>query len=293
MIKVFYNPNQQVDKNESYSPSAGKPARVAEQFSANFPITLVSNFKPTSFEEIILAHDSSFVRRVLDGKEANGFNNFSKDIINSVPWVLGSFIAAAEDCYLNSSITCSLTSGFHHAKYKKSRMFCTFNGLIIAAQILKEKYDLKKVSIIDFDFHDGDGTDDIISSLDLRYIQNYSMGKLNIWREDAALWLQELPRVLKKNFANSDILLYQAGADPWVKDPLGGILTKEQLAMRDLIVFNFALENRIPLVWNLAGGYSSPFGHVLDIHNNTMAVLLSLRGEEIYPLAINEDIPSA
>ncbi|MDD3051408.1 MAG: histone deacetylase, partial [Candidatus Cloacimonetes bacterium] len=65
------------------------------------------------------------------------------------------------------------------------------------------------------------------------------------------------------------ILFYQAGADPHVDDPLGGILTTEEMRKRDEIVFGFAKNTGIPIVWNLAGGYQSPVSKVLDLHENT------------------------
>jgi len=64
--------------------------------------------------------------------------------------------------------------------------------------------------------------------------------------------------------------LYAAGADPHIEDPLGGWLTTHQLAERDRLVFEMAHERRIPVAWNLAGGYQSPLRRVLDIHDNTM-----------------------
>ena len=48
-------------------------------------------------------------------------------------------------------------------------------------------------------------------------------------------------------------MIYQAGADPHIDDPLGGILTTKQMSWRDRQVFE-QLGHK-PLVWNLAGGY--------------------------------------
>jgi acetoin utilization deacetylase AcuC-like enzyme len=60
--------------------------------------------------------------------------------------------------------------------------------------------------------------------------------------------------VVVRGFAGYDLLLYQAGADPHIDDPLGGFLTTDELAERDRIVFSVAKEIGIPVVWNLAGG---------------------------------------
>ena len=65
-------------------------------------------------------------------------------------------------------------------------------------------------------------------------------------------------------------MLYQAGADPHVDDPLGGWLTTAQLHERDRRVFAAARRIGLPVAWNLAGGYQSPLRKVLDIHDNTL-----------------------
>jgi acetoin utilization deacetylase AcuC-like enzyme len=69
-------------------------------------------------------------------------------------------------------------------------------------------------------------------------------------------------------------VLYQAGADPFIHDPLGGVLTAEQLRRRDEIVFDWSASSAIPLAWNLAGGYArdaaGTIRPVLDIHDATL-----------------------
>ena len=70
-----------------------------------------------------------------------------------------------------------------------------------------------------------------------------------------------------------DVILYQAGADQHINDPLGGFLTTLQLKERDRRVFEAASSLSVPIAWNLAGGYQVNSGGiqaVLDIHNNTM-----------------------
>ena len=75
-----------------------------------------------------------------------------------------------------------------------------------------------------------------------------------------------------------DVVLYQAGADPHIDDPLGGWLTIEQLRERDRLVFENAERFGLPIAWNLAGGYQSPLRKVLDIHDNTMLECVSVFG---------------
>ena len=82
-----------------------------------------------------------------------------------------------------------------------------------------------------------------------------------------------LPQLLIA-FADCDLVLYQAGADPHINDPLGGWLTTEQLARRDQLVFAGLRQRRIPVAWVLAGGYqrdvAGSLRPVLEIHDNTL-----------------------
>lgn len=164
----------------------------------------------------------------------------------------------------------SLTSGFHHACHANGGGFCTFNGLVIAAQLIKTRYGINELGIIDFDEHYGNGTDDIKEKLKLNYINHLTLGNLDVRASNAQEWLDGLEEELLKKFKHAELIIYQAGADCWVGDPLGGRFTKKQLAQRDEIVFSVAKKLGVGIAYNLAGGYSNPFAHVIDIHNNTM-----------------------
>lgn len=71
-----------------------------------------------------------------------------------------------------------------------------------------------------------------------------------------------------------NLVLYQAGADIHIDDPLGGLLTTEQMIFRDELVFRGCARFGIPIVWNLAGGYQRDadggISQVLALHRNTM-----------------------
>jgi len=98
------------------------------------------------------------------------------------------------------------------------------------------------------------------------------------------MFLQQIP-ALVASMNDCDVVLYQAGADPHIDDPLGGWLTTQQLAERDRLVFESARQRGIPLAWNLAGGYQSPLRKVLDVHDNTMrACALAYLGCQTEPV---------
>ena len=49
----------------------------------------------------------------------------------------------------------------HHSNQNKAAGFCIFNNIAIGANYLLNKYKYKKIAIIDFDVHHGNGTQDI------------------------------------------------------------------------------------------------------------------------------------
>lgn len=267
-VPVFYTAAQVAEKF-SYSPSAGKPADVVASWRARgYPIRLVAPV-PVTIDDLALAHDRRFVEDVLALRVDNGFGNRSAAVARSLCHTSGAMLASAREALSTRSIACAPCSGFHHAGYDHAAGFCTFNGLMVTTLKLKAEGLVRRVGILDCDQHYGDGTDNIIDrERAAGWVRHISAGRH--YKREALPFLDGLP-ALVQGFADCDLLLYQAGADPHVDDPLGGYLDDDQLARRDAIVFAEAHRLRIPVAWNLAGGYQEPLRKVLDIHDRTMA----------------------
>lgn len=289
-IPVFYT-SKLVASSHSFSPSAGKPRLVVESWKKlGIPISILDP-KPLTREEICTAHTRSYVDQILNCERDNGFENRLPEVAESLPYTTAAFVEAAREAVRNGQVAVAPVAGFHHAHHDYARGFCTFNGLVIAAQLLKQEGWVKKVGILDFDQHYGDGTVDIIRQRELKgWLSQYSAGAQYYSPGQAQDFLKRIPSLVEK-FADCDILLYQAGADPHIYDPLGGWLTTEQLKVRDELVFISAKALGIPVAWNLAGGYQPDIRKVLDIHDNTLRTCWDVYGEAL-PKDYGIDIPT-
>jgi len=79
---------------------------------------------------------------------------------------------------------------------------------------------------------------------------------------------EHLARAIER--ARPDVILYQAGADPYREDPYSPLdVGLEDLAARDLLVFGAARDAKIPIAWVLAGGYTKDVTKVVAVHVNT------------------------
>jgi len=277
MISVFYRQEQSCDEAVRLSPSAGKPALVISDWLSVATISAaieVKSFEPATTEALYAAHSKTYVDGVLSCQRSNGFGTKSPAIAASLRYTTGSMIAAAIHVLSNEvaglNVAVSPTSGFHHAAYSDGGGFCTFNGLLATAIHLHSLGLAKKILIVDMDQHYGDGTDDIILKLGIDYVDHITANK-SYRTAVQALKCCELSSVQQQQY---DLVLYQAGADIHVSDPLGGLLTTEQMRQRDRSVFRACARLGLPVVWNLAGGYQRDakggIEPVLALHRNTM-----------------------
>ena len=272
-IPVFYTPKM-VANSGSYSPSAGKPAVVVAAWeNLGLPLEIIEP-QPVTPSELKLAHDPDHVDKILACEKDNGFGNKLPEVAESLLYTNGSMLAAAREAIRNRKVAVAPCSGFHHAGYASATAFCTFNGLMVTAMVLKEEGLANRVGILDFDMHYGNGTDDLIEHHHAKsWIEHYTAGRVYTKVRWADKFMACIPEFVAE-MRDCDVILYQAGADPHIDDPLGGFLTTQQLRERDKIVFETANTLGVPIAWNLAGGYqvdsSGAIPAVLEIHNNTL-----------------------
>lgn len=287
-LPVFFSPEMVAD-SASFSPSAAKPAQVVESWRRRGLPIEIQAVTPVTLDQLALAHDRQHVAAILAGRAPNGFGNRSAEVAASLPYTTGAMLSAARQAIRERTIACAPCSGFHHAGYRDVQGFCTFNGLMVTACALRQEGLAARVGILDCDMHYGNGTDAIIRHLGAeRWVRHFTAGADHHAPSQAAPFLAKLAAIVSE-FRDCDVVLYQAGADPHVDDPLGGWLTTEQLRRRDAIVFETLAGLGVPVAWNLAGGYQKArdgsIPKVLEIHDNTAIECLRMLGERARPIA--------
>lgn len=279
---VWFNPLQ-ATKVAGYSPSADKPRQLIEHWKASVDPKLfeLRESGSISIERIKAVHDPAYVDRVMNLEEDNGFGTRDAGLVKALPYVIGSLVAAATWAATAPAagdaltVTCSPTSGFHHAHYDHGGGYCTFNGLMVAAHMLLASHIVDWVAIVDCDHHYGDGTADILQRVKMPgTVLHWSAGAPGLRELNASTLLGRMTHWVWSLPKGRGLILYQAGADMHIDDPLGGRMTTSQMTQRDRALFIMAAHRSIPVCWNLAGGYQrddqGSIRPVLDLHTNTL-----------------------
>jgi acetoin utilization deacetylase AcuC-like enzyme len=133
--------------------------------------------------DIELAHDRLYVAtlrglsdRLNEELDAGGprYSHLDADTsINAHTWRAALCSAGAAIAATDAVIAGELENAFcavrppgHHAAANKASGFCFFNNVAIAAKYAVERHGLKRVAVVDFDVHHGDGTENILSGDD-------------------------------------------------------------------------------------------------------------------------------
>jgi len=128
-----------------------------------------------TLEQIERAHTTRYVtelqdllQRLRDEGETKAFDPDTvagPHTLNAALRAAGAAVAATDDVLAGRARAafCSVRPPGHHATRDESMGFCFFNNVAIAARHALDVHGLKRVAIIDFDVHHGNGTEDIIA----------------------------------------------------------------------------------------------------------------------------------
>ena len=199
----------------------------------------------------------------------------------------GTWLAAT--LALEHGFAANSAGGSHHALAATGAGYCIFNDLAIAAIRLVEEGRAERVLIVDCDVHQGDGTAALtagrpgIATYSIHAEKNFPARKARS-TVDVALadgvgdvaYLERLEATLAPllDSHRPDLILYQAGVDPFAEDRLGRLaLSEAGLERREALVARLAIERGIPLASTVGGGYGAD---VLAVARRHVASIVAL-----------------
>jgi acetoin utilization deacetylase AcuC-like enzyme len=298
-LKIFYTDTFPIHLPENHSFPKDKyrllrmrilESQIAQSVDLQIP-------RPTTYEEILRAHDPVYIHRLQNGeltaKEVRrvGFP-WSAEMVRRARYSAGATIEACRAA-LEEGIAVNLGGGTHHAFSDHGQGYCWLNDSVIAARAIQAEGLVKNILIIDCDVHQGNGTavivqnDPTIFTFSIHGKNNFPHHKetsdLDVELADGtedAEYLKALENGLDasmQNF-NADLVIYLAGADPYEDDRFGRLaLTKKGLAERDRLVFQNCLAAGLPTAVTMAGGYAPNVLDTVDIHFQTVLSALEFK----------------
>jgi len=122
-----------------------------------------------SLEQLHRVHDPEYVKQIFLRAPEEGQIWLDPDT-PMTPHSLSAALHAAGAAVLgvelvmsgqSSAAFCNVRPPGHHAERDRAMGFCIFNNVAVAAAHALQAHQLKKVAIVDFDVHHGNGTEDI------------------------------------------------------------------------------------------------------------------------------------
>jgi acetoin utilization deacetylase AcuC-like enzyme len=246
--------------------------------------------EPATEEDLLLVHERGWITRLregtLDRSELAMLEiPYSKRMADAFVLAAGGSILAAQHA-LRDGAACNLGGGFHHAYPAHGEGFCAIHDVAVAIRRVQKDGLIERAMVVDTDVHHGNGTaaifegDPSVFTLSIHQFHNYPKFKprssVDIHLENGVgddEYCQRLGDACRRAMAEfrPQLLMYVAGADPYMHDQLGGLaLSIEGLKARDELVFDLAREHQAPVATTFAGGYARDVEDTVTIHANTV-----------------------
>jgi acetoin utilization deacetylase AcuC-like enzyme len=252
--------------------------------------------EPASREDLLLAHtpeyldDLAHCRR--SPRTACSELPLTSEIVRAYTYAAGGTVRAAREA-MKRSVGVNIGGGFHHAYADMAAGFCYLNDLAIALLVLLRDGLVRRGAVVDADLHQGNGTAHLFR--DQPDVFTFSIHQEHLYpvkeRSDLDIGLENgtgdeefnarLAEGLEQVWSHGpEVVLYQAGADPFEEDQLGALrLTHEGLAARDRLVLEGCARRGIPVVVTLGGGYARELSDTVRIHTRTCQIAIHLLDE--------------
>jgi acetoin utilization deacetylase AcuC-like enzyme len=238
--------------------------------------------RKADYEDIALAHARSYIEKIKNFGVGylDGDTFMSENSLEAALYAVGALIEAIERCKSNKihKAFCAVRPPGHHAEANRAMGFCIFNNIAVGARYA-QKIGYKRVFIIDFDVHHGNGTQHIFEEDNTvfyfsthqyphypgtgrdsergrgkgeGFTYNVTMQAGSGDKDYLHVYHDILPGLIK-NF-KPDMVLVSAGYDIRKEDPLASIRISNE-GIRGMVQ-NILSSTDKPIIFALEGGYN-------------------------------------
>lgn len=249
-------------------------------------------WKPVSMERLHRVHSDRYIEKVRKFAEAGG-GYLDPDTVVSPKSYEVALLAAGAACDAVQRVAegaekrafCLLRPPGHHALADQAMGFCLFNNVAVAARVATAEFNYRRVMIVDWDVHHGNGTQDIFyRDADVAFFSmhrsdfypftgtadetgagegegmNHNLPipfgtpreqQINLFRDRLTHFAQH---------CQPELIIISAGFDGHVEDPVGslGLQTEDFVTFTEIVkqIASEHCEGKIVSV--LEGGYNPP-----------------------------------
>ncbi len=170
---IFTNPlGLKHDTGNGHPETPLRLSTLFDLFSSEAPFNTwrqETSFK-ASFEQLNLGHSEDYIFKLQELTPDDGYQALDSDTILSPNSYDAATHAVGATCRAVNHVIhenekrafCAIRPAGHHATYAQAMGFCLFNNIFIAARHAQTTHDIKKIAIVDFDVHHGNGTQDLV-----------------------------------------------------------------------------------------------------------------------------------
>jgi acetoin utilization deacetylase AcuC-like enzyme len=256
----------------------------------DFPTGLLKiEAEPATLEHLELAHTPSYIEKVMKTAD-HTFSSLAPDTPTSAKTYMAAWLAVGAcikglDALLSDQ--CDVCFALirppgHHALPDRAGGFCIFNNLGVTARYAMNEHGLRRILIIDWDIHHGNGLNDLFyEEKEVLYFSTHDIGLYPYggdWEETGENEGQgytinlPIPRELENeefihlyhqllgpvfNRYNPELILVVAGFDAHQDDPVGrSRLTESAFRGLTRLILDLSAEiDTPPILLALEGGY--------------------------------------
>jgi acetoin utilization deacetylase AcuC-like enzyme len=121
--------------------------------------------RPASGDELALVHDGAYVEEVAATQHKSWFAFDADTPTSARSYEVSRLAAGGFLALLDAVMAGRVDNGFafvrppgHHAERQRAMGFCLFNNVAVGAEYLRRRHGLRRILIVDWDLHHGNGT---------------------------------------------------------------------------------------------------------------------------------------